>query len=256
MTLHINSTGYGPDLILLHGWAMHSGIFAPLLPMLESHFRVHRVDLPGHGQSRTSAMALDFEPVWQTILARLDKPAYVMGWSLGGLFALHGALQYSDACKGLVMQNASPCFVERPNWPLGMPASVFQHFAAELSSDYGQTLQRFFMLEAQGAEHVRRDLQCLQKTAFEYGEPDAAVLQQGLHLLENIDLRANLAKLSVPSLWLAGRRDRLVNPKAMQTAAEQAHGQFLCDEHGGHAPFLSHPESVANAVIAFSQEHP
>ena len=52
MSLHIDTQGQGPDLILLHGWAMHSGIFAPLLAKLTAHFRVHCVDLPGHGQSR------------------------------------------------------------------------------------------------------------------------------------------------------------------------------------------------------------
>ena len=49
--MHIETCGSGPDLVLIHGWAMHGGIFAPLTPLLREHFRVHLVDLPGHGYS-------------------------------------------------------------------------------------------------------------------------------------------------------------------------------------------------------------
>ena len=49
--LHVESSGDGPPLVLLHGWAMHGGLFATLLPSLAQQFRVHVVDLPGHGHS-------------------------------------------------------------------------------------------------------------------------------------------------------------------------------------------------------------
>ncbi len=253
MSLHIDSTGSGPDLLLLHGWAMHSGIFRPLLPWLNAHFRVHRIDLPGHGRSLQTDIPLDYEAVWQALLPRLEQPALLMGWSLGGLFALHGGIHHAKVCRGLILQNASPCFVKRSDWPMGMPASVFQQFAVELTRDYQKTLHRFFMLEAQGAEKVRADLRCLQQTAFEFGQPNITALQQGLQLLEKTDVRAHLPELGMPSLWLAGRRDRLVSAQAMQAAANVAKGQFLCDEHGGHAPFLSHPEAIANAIVQFSR---
>src|SRR5712671_4767 len=49
--LHVESTGEGPELVLLHGWAMHSGFWGALMPRLAQRFRVHAVDLPGHGYS-------------------------------------------------------------------------------------------------------------------------------------------------------------------------------------------------------------
>lgn len=242
-----------PDLIMLHGWAMHGGIFAPLLPFLEPHFKVRCIDLPGHGSQCNSTVALEFPSFWQHLLPTLERPAYVLGWSLGGLFALHGALAFPEHVKGLILLNASPSFVARSDWPQGMPASVFRQFAADLAKDYDGTLRRFFMLEAQGSEHLRADLRRLQRTAFDFGRPDLQVLSQGLHLLETTDLRGQLPRLEVPSLWLAGRRDRLVNPLAMQAAAESAGGDYGCDEHGGHAPFLTHPAAVADALRTFAE---
>ncbi len=51
MSIHVHIEGEGRDLVLLHGWAMHGGIFTDLLPELKQHHRVHVIDLPGHGQS-------------------------------------------------------------------------------------------------------------------------------------------------------------------------------------------------------------
>jgi pimeloyl-[acyl-carrier protein] methyl ester esterase len=242
-----------PQLLLLHGWAMHGGIFAPLLPYLQTHFHVRCIDLPGHGSQRDSILPLEYPSFWHHLLPTLESPCYVLGWSLGGLFALHGALNFPDHIRGLILMNASPSFVDRPDWPEGMPAAVFRQFAADLAQDYDGTLHRFFMLEAQGSEHLRADLRRLQANAFEFGPPDPEVLRQGLYLLESTDLRGQLPQLQVPSLWLAGRRDRLVNPAAMQAAAETAGGDFQCDEHGGHAPFLTHPAAIADAIRMFAE---
>ena len=51
MSLHVKIFGAGPDLVLLHGWAMHGGIWSGVRDRLAQHFRLHLVDLPGHGSS-------------------------------------------------------------------------------------------------------------------------------------------------------------------------------------------------------------
>jgi pimeloyl-[acyl-carrier protein] methyl ester esterase len=49
--LHVEVVGDGPPLVLLHGWAMHGGVFAPLVDALRGRYALHLVDLPGHGRS-------------------------------------------------------------------------------------------------------------------------------------------------------------------------------------------------------------
>ena len=51
MRLHVESRGAGPDLVLLHGWAMHGGIWGDAGEQLGRRFRLHLVDLLGHGYS-------------------------------------------------------------------------------------------------------------------------------------------------------------------------------------------------------------
>ena len=247
-TLHIDSVGQGPDLVLLHGWAMHSGVFAALAEALSPWFTLHLVDLPGHGHSRDSPLPLALEPVVEALVARVPNALWA-GWSLGGLFALHAAATRPQAVAGLAMLCASPRFVRGEDWPLGMSPEIFRGFAIGLRGDYRATLDRFIALEAFGSNDARSEMRLLRDEVFSRGEPAAHVLADGLGLLEGSDLRATLPSLSMPTLWLAGRRDRLVDPRAMQAAAERVpRADVVVVEHAGHAPFLTHVDDVAAAL--------
>ncbi|WP_374603482.1 pimeloyl-ACP methyl ester esterase BioH [Arenimonas sp.] len=249
--------GQGQPLVLLHGWAMHAGIFAPLVDALVADFQVHLVDLPGHGRSADAGVPLALDAAVDAVAAQVPARAIWLGWSLGGLVALQAAVKHPGAVRGLVMLAASPRFVRGDDWPTGMDPSVFRGFGSELGRDYRGTLDRFLMLEAQGSDHVRDELRLLRSEVFAHGEPGADALREGLRLLEESDLRANLPELAMPSLWLAGRRDRLVSPAAMQAAAGLApDARFHEVRHGGHAPFLTHADAVAGALRDFAKDCP
>ena len=59
--VHVESLGAGPPLVLLHGWAMHSGLWGSVPQQLAQRFRVHAVDLPGHGASEPPAALLTYK---------------------------------------------------------------------------------------------------------------------------------------------------------------------------------------------------
>lgn len=257
--MHIETRGapasdQRPALVLVHGWAMHGGLFAPLVDRLGADHTLHLVDLPGHGHARDDARALEPAPLAAELVARLG-PAAWLGWSLGGLFALRAALDHPGAVRGLVMVASSPCFVRAAGWPHGVGSELFGEFGAALRRDFRGTLDGFLALEALGAAHARAELRELRRQAFARGEPSPAALQQGLALLDRIDLRAQLPQLAVPSLWLAGRRDRLVPAAAMPAAAALApHARSVVIDNAGHAPFLGAADEVAGHIAAFMQQ--
>ncbi|WP_460815043.1 pimeloyl-ACP methyl ester esterase BioH [Luteimonas pelagia] len=249
--MHVEVGGEGPPLVLLHGWAMHGGVFAPLVARLRRHRTVHVVDLPGHGGSRGSGVALSLAACADAV-ARAVPVAPWCGWSLGGLVALHAAATRPSDVPALAMLCASPRFVRGHDWKYGVSAEIFQDFARGLRADYRGTLDRFIALEAFGSDHAREEIRTLRAEVLARGEPDASVLADGLELLESTDLRGMLPSLPVPSLWLAGRRDRLVDPRAMREAAALAPGADVhVVEHAGHAPFLTHADEVAARLLAF-----
>ena len=105
--MHIDTQGSGTDLVLVHGWAMHSGVFAPLVRELGPHFRLHLVDLPGHGFSRDDGASLDPGDCTRRIAKAVPRAIW-LGWSLGGLVAMRAALDLPQQVRGLVLIAASP----------------------------------------------------------------------------------------------------------------------------------------------------
>jgi len=248
--MHIETVGQGPDLVLIHGWALHRGVFAPLVARLSGRFRLHLVDLPGHGHSRDEETPLALPHVVHAIAAA-TPPAVWLGWSLGGLFALHAAASLPQV-QALAMVAATPRFVRGEDWPDAVDAEVFAQFGRDLAEDYRGTLDRFLALDTIGSEHARSELRTLKQALVERGEPAPRALQEGLTLLRRTDLRRALATLDKPSLWLAGQRDRLVPAAGMHAAAALAPlAQALTIPGGGHAPFLGHADEVAAQLERF-----
>lgn len=248
--MHIEVVGHGPSLVLIHGWALHGGVFAPLVERLADRCTLHLVDLPGHGHSRDASTPLELQACVAEILAR-TPPAVWLGWSLGGLFAMQAAAS-SPQVKGLALIAATPRFVRGEDWPHAVESSVFLQFGEELRRDYRGTLERFLALDTIGSEHAREELRTLKQTLYARGEPAPQALQQGLRLLEHTDLRDALAGLALPSLWISGRRDRLVPAAGMRDAAALAPWGLHVDiGGGGHAPFLGHADRVAQELADF-----
>ena len=135
MSLRVDTIGSGPPLVLLHGWAMHGGLFAPLVDAMRTQRTLHVVDLPGHGHNRDCGVPLTLAACADAVLdAAPDAPW--CGWSLGGLIALHAASKYPERIPALAMLCATPKFVVADDWPNGMPADVFRGFAEGLRSDW------------------------------------------------------------------------------------------------------------------------
>lgn len=254
--LHIETHGSGATpLVMIHGWAMHGGILSPLVDALADGFTMYVVDLPGHGYSRDSSIPL--EPLaCARAIAEATPPAVWLGWSMGGLVALSAALELPERVLGVAPMCATPRFVRGGEWPHGNDAAMVRQLATDLEADYKATVERFIALEAMGSADPRAEARRLKEEAFSRGEPDPRVLMEGLRLLEATDLRPRMHEISPPSLWIAGRRDRIVHPEAMRWSAEAAGGRFEEIAHAGHAPFIGHAAVVADVLTQFTDANP
>ena len=249
--LHVETTGSGTDLVLIHGWGLHGGIWETLLPLLEPHFRVTVVDLPGHGYSewRDNAGLPAFA---EAVLASVPERAAWLGWSLGGQVALQAALVQPARVEALLLLASTPSFVRRPGWQSAMLPASLDTFADDLEVDFERTLDRFLALQVLGSRDAGDVLRQLHARMLRRGKPSPAALRAGLEMLRNTDLRAACSGVACPALLIAGERDTLV-PATAATATSallpQGHLHVVAD--GGHAPFLSAPGNVAMAVRDF-----
>ncbi|GMU73321.1 MAG: pimeloyl-ACP methyl ester esterase BioH [Burkholderiales bacterium] len=251
--LHVESVGAGPPLVLLHGWAMHSGLFGPLLPGLADRFRVHAVDLPGHGRSQAAAPdTLDgyVDAVARSIGAR--EALTVLGWSFGGQVALRWASREGDRVTRLVLVCTSPRFVAAPDWPHAMAAATLARFGDDLVSDWRQTLLRFLTLQVQGSDEGRRALAHLRRQLFARGDPKRSSIAAALRVLAATDLRAEVRSVTAPALAIAGERDTLAPAAAgAWLARAMPDARFARIDGAAHAPFLSHRAAFDRALAGF-----
>ena len=236
---------------MVHGWGLHGGIWKPLLPLLETHFRVTCVDLPGHGRSGWQGEET-LDAMAGALLSVAPAAAAWLGWSLGGLVAARAALLAPTRVNALIEIASSPCFLRRPGWQSAMLPVVLDTFAAELAEDYARTLNRFLALQVRGSENSAAALKILHALMLLQGEPNADALRAGLELLRTTDLRDRLGKITCPVLLLAGERDKLVPVSAMRAAGELFHAaQLQVIDGAGHAPFIAQPGQVARQVTEF-----
>lgn len=246
--LHIESTGRGRPLVMLHGWGLHGGVFESVLPSLAESFTVYRVDLPGFGRSAYPGAPLTLDGMASALSEALPPDAVWLGWSMGGLVALQAALAGAPIEK-LILVASTPRFVRSADWPHGIEAEVLDNFRRQLAADYRATLQRFLALQCRGSERARDELRRLKDTVFAHGEPSAEALSDGLRILHESDLRAQLPQLKQPVCFIQGARDTLVPAAAAEHSARAiADARVLGIEGAGHAPFISHPESFVRAV--------
>jgi len=256
MTLHVEIRGEGPDLVLLHGWALHGGMWGPWLDELAGIARLHLVDLPGHGRSGWPAGVRDLEGLARAVYPAVPRGAALLGWSLGGMVAITLARRHPRQPRALVLVATTPKFVAGPDWEHGMRLGVFEEFARGLAGNYRGTVQNFLTLQTRGDEHAFETLRLLRGHLSSHGEPDPRALAAGLAILRDADLRVELARIDLPTLVIAGEHDRLTPPaagRAIATALPCARFQLV--ERSGHAPFLSHPAEVLAEVRGFLGRH-
>jgi pimeloyl-[acyl-carrier protein] methyl ester esterase len=253
MSLHVESSGVGQDLVLLHGWAMHSGIWRDVRERLAQHFCLHLVDLPGHGFS--SPYGADAEQgMWEhtieSVAELLPEDCILCGWSLGGQVAIEVAKREQARVKKLVLISTTPCFAKRDDWQWGMEAGTLQLFAVNLKRDYKGTLNRFLTLQISGAGDTTAVLARLRKSLFERGKPDEIALEEGLQLLLLSDMRGGINSIAQPVLLIHGEKDVITHPGAARWMNQQLpHSELIILNDCGHAPFLSYPDRFVEYML-------
>ena len=256
MKLYVQHLGSGPDVVLLHGWGLHSGVFTRLAEHLASRFRISLIDMPGHGRSPPPRQPFDLLQLTEVVAAAAPYRATWLGWSLGGMVAAQLALTASDRVEKLILVNSSPRFVAAADWPYAMDPAVLTGFAQALEDDYHATLERFLSLQiAVGSVEARDNLRQLREMLQQYPTPSTQALRDGLAILRSADLRSKFSALNSPTLLILGDRDRLVPPTvapAVKALAPEISIELI--KGAGHVPFLSHQRLFLDAVSAFLED--
>jgi pimeloyl-[acyl-carrier protein] methyl ester esterase len=262
-SLYTEVRGRGPTLVLLHGWGLNLRVWDRLAAALCERLRIVAVDLPGHGRSEwlpeRSSLEEQAAQVEEAV-ARISRHYALLGWSLGAQIALCLAgQQHRSPGEGsefrptldrptldrLVLIAATPRFSAGPDWPHGAPAQRLDEQAAALRKDYQRMVSDFLELQVRGSASGAAALAELRTALFAHAGdgpgPALAALIRDLELLRDCDLRPLLARITLPTLVIAGQYDRVTQPAASQALARALpSARYVEIRRAAHAPFLSH----------------
>jgi len=250
MRIGVTRLGAGPDLVMVHGWGMNRQVWEPVASALAAHFRLHLLDLPGHGASDwDAAQPYSLDALVEALLSEAPSRANWLGWSLGGLVATQMAWRHPERVSRLLQVASSPCFVARDGWP-GIQPEVLAGFHRQLEQNSVRTLERFLAIQAMGSETVKEDARRLKALLTAAPLPQAAALAGGLDLLQHTDQRTLWSELTLPCVRLYGRLDSLVPHAAIPLiTALRPDSECHLFAKASHAPFLSHPEAFVAQIV-------
>lgn len=244
---HVQISGAGPVILLLHGTGASAHSFAPLAALLAKEFRVVAPDLPGQGfTSGANAEHASLEGMSKAVgnlLRELDlSPRLIAGHSAGAavaaslclvgacnpaaLISINGALMPFGRAAAPVFSRAARVLASLPVFPQlvalhAVPRKPVERMVRQTGSNIPAEMMRGYRELLGRPEHIAGTLRMMANW-------DLAQLEQNLHRLEP------------PLFLLYGDRDQVVAPAQARELAQRLPGSVLRDAPGlGH---LAHEE--------------
>jgi len=249
--MHIKKIGQGKDLVLIHGWGMHSGIWEPIIDRFSNQYTLHLVDIPGMGKSHV-INPYDLDHVTEEISKALPPSFDILGWSLGSLIAIKMSLMYPKKIHRMVLVGGTPCFINQTDWSYGVDVRDFNNFANNLFKNYKSTMINFYILQLMHSKNSKLIIKKLKEMEAVENPPEIKSLQLGLDILLNNDLRNDINKIKHQTLLITGDMDRLTPKSAsMWLESNLKESQLKLIKGASHIPFLSHSDEFFNCLDQF-----
>lgn len=248
--MHLNITGSGEHLVLIHGFCLTGTCFQRQVSLLSDRYTVVVPDLPGVGNS-AYIENLSMERMADELRHALNDlgitSCVMTGQSMGGYVTLAFAKKYPGYLKGfgLLHSTANPDNDDR-------------------KSKRDQAIR---VIQEHGYEYyVSRFIPPLFNEQFSDKELVQATIQDGLrtdskaviaHLLamknrpSSIDF---LTETELPVHFIAGRYDTLISASDMiAQAALVKKGLLTTLKHSAHMGMLEEPQACADALAQFAE---
>lgn len=242
--------GSGRTVLMLHGIGGGRMSFLPQMEALADRYRVIAWDMPGYGNSAPLA-EMTWAGLAEAVVALLDHLGVtsvdLLGHSMGGMVAQEVAYRYPSRLSRLVLAGTASAF--------GGPTDDFKNkfLAARLKPlDAGKTPADIAPELVRGMVGDDPDLSGIAAAVQSMQRISTPAYRQALHCLVGFDRRDSLRRIAVPTLLIAGEKDRTAPPAGMRRMSEQIAGSRYIELAGaGHLMNLERPVAFTAAVASF-----
>jgi 2-succinyl-6-hydroxy-2,4-cyclohexadiene-1-carboxylate synthase len=258
ITLHIELSGAGRPLLLLHGFTGSAATWATFLDQLAPHFRALAPDLIGHGRSGSppDAGRYSIERCVADLLAILDmlqlERADVLGYSMGGRVALHLACAARERVGALVLESSSPGIADPAERDARVAAD--EALAESIERDglaaFVERWERLPLFASQAGlpQEVRARLHAQRLRNDPRGLANSL---RGMGAGSQASLWEQLPGLGIPTLLIAGELDAKYRALAGQMQALLPNARATIIAGAGHAVHLERPQAFVQNVLEF-----
>jgi len=246
-------SGEGDPLVFLHGWGMTPRAYVPAVtPLTRAGIRVVAPALPGFGGSDAPSLrSLGIDEYADRVAAfmdaiGLDKPAFVMGHSLGGGVGIRLAARRPDLVRSLTLVNSVGGTPGRS----GMRAGSWWRWAAGALGEVHPRALTPSMVSGVVRDVVPNLLRRPVTSAITALVALTADLSDDARMLVDDGL---------PVLFVWGDRDRLITPGAFAEIANDMPPEVVAGRHGwlltepGEFATLLHDALVVHAMLERSR---
>jgi alpha-beta hydrolase superfamily lysophospholipase len=197
-------------VVIMHGLGEHCGRYRHVAEYLnQAGWSVRTYDHRGHGQSqgrrgdvlRQSDLLDDAKSVVDEFALRCGESPFLLGHSMGGLFAAHFALAKLSPLRGLVL--SSPA--------LSVPITGFQKALLKLMVAVAPHAGFSNRLKSQFLSHDALVVAAYRADPLVHGKISGILLSAMLASMRFCE--AHAATLAIPALMLVAGDDRLVDAK-------------------------------------------
>lgn len=187
------------NLLFIHGAGWTHDVWEAQLNSLPEGFSGLALDLPSHGQSQGSYCKSieDFALFILEFLKqiKIPRPLYLCGHSMGAAISLYIARYFPDYIDGIILIGG------------GARMKVYPEMLKNLSR--GIINADFIRV----AFAPMTDLKVVEQAVQEYLQMPPELIYHDLNACDKFDLAEELSEIEMPTLIIAGRRDRLTPVK-------------------------------------------
>ena len=256
--LHVTDAGEGRAIVLIHGWPLSDEMYEyQYNSLISNHFRAIGITLRGFGKSDKPYGVYDYEVFTRDIRYVLNtleiEDAVLVGFSMGGSIAVRYVSKYNSAhvSKLVLCGAAAPIWTQRSDFKYNLPKSAVDELIElnyknrpELLSNFAKI---FSATETSLSEGIGSWLNGINISASSYATA------QCLMALRDTDLRHDLKKISIPTLILHGKKDKICSfDLAEQMKSAISNSQLVAFEESGHSMFLEETEKFNSELIKFA----
>ncbi len=262
--LHYVDEGEGRPIVLLHGWPLSHRMWAPQISALTSvGFRVIAYDRRGFGESDKPSEGYDYDTLaadLNTLLESLDiEDATLVGFSMGGGELARYLSRYGSqrVSRAVFVSAVTPYLMKAPDNEDGVDPKVFDDMLREIFNDRRNFLdgftQRFVnwdVLPRPVSEELIEEYKAIAAAA----SPSATA--QCIHSFSSTDFRADLARITVPTLFIHGDKDEIVPLEASAPRAVHLTPGARLEVISGapHGLHVTHGKTLNRLITEFVSE--